>query len=139
MSEVQSKKDMPLVYSCSGCSTAAQMANEFAIKLDRTGDVEMSCIAGVGGDVPSLVKVALSGREIIAIDGCALSCAKACLARHNVQPTIHFELSKYKIKKLKHQNFDPDQADEVYKEIYAQLEVDGFLTSKENLALAKLT
>lgn len=127
MSEKTSNSDIPLVYSCSGCSTAAQMANDFAIKLDRTGEVEMSCIAGVGGDVPSLVKVATSGRRIIALDGCPLSCAKSCLARHQVTPDIHFELSDFKIKKLKHQNFDPVQAQEVYAQIYQQLKSNGFI------------
>ena len=28
---------LPLVYACSGCSSAAQMANHFALKLDREG------------------------------------------------------------------------------------------------------
>ena len=43
---------LPLVYSCSGCSSAAQMANQLAVRLDREGLAEMSCIAGVGGGVP---------------------------------------------------------------------------------------
>ncbi|MFC7483997.1 putative zinc-binding protein [Luedemannella flava] len=54
-------KDQPLVYSCSGCSSAAQLANALAIRLDRQGVAEMSCIAGLGGDVPSLVRLAHPG------------------------------------------------------------------------------
>ena len=42
----------PLVYSCSGCSNAAQMANQMALWLDCEGEAEMSCIAGVGGASP---------------------------------------------------------------------------------------
>lgn len=49
------RHDLPLVYSCSGCSSAAQMANYIALKLDHAGDAEMSCISGVGGNVPHLV------------------------------------------------------------------------------------
>jgi uncharacterized metal-binding protein len=41
--------EKPLVYSCPGCSSAAQMANYIALELDRRGVAEMSCIAGVGG------------------------------------------------------------------------------------------
>jgi uncharacterized metal-binding protein len=63
-----SRDHLPLVYSCSGCSSAAQMANHLAISLDRRGMAEMSCIAGVGGDVPKLVRLAKSGRGIIGID-----------------------------------------------------------------------
>jgi uncharacterized metal-binding protein len=45
--------EKPLVYSCSGCSSSAQMANYLAVQLDRQGLAEMSCIAGVGGNVKS--------------------------------------------------------------------------------------
>lgn len=41
---------LPLVYACSGCSNVAQLANTIAVRLDRAGLAEMSCIAGVGGD-----------------------------------------------------------------------------------------
>src|SRR5690606_21354051 len=64
---MSSRAHLPLVYSCSGCSSAAQMANWLAVALDRRGLAEMSCIAGVGGDVPKLVRVATSGRPIIGI------------------------------------------------------------------------
>ena len=111
------KSHLPLVYSCSGCSTAAQMANQFAITLDHRGLAEMSCIAGVGGDVPSLVRVAKSaaesGRPIIAIDGCALTCVQGTLARHGVTPTVTHELQDYAVKKIKGQAFDPEQANAV--------------------------
>jgi uncharacterized metal-binding protein len=50
----------PLVYSCSGCSSAAQMANYLAIQLDRLNLAEMSCIAGVGGNVKKLVDIELT-------------------------------------------------------------------------------
>lgn len=96
-----------LVYSCSGCSSAAQLANAVAVKLDRIGYAEMSCIAGVGGDVPSLVRKAKSGRPIIAIDGCVLHCVRNTLARHGITPTAHYTLSDFGIKKRYHVDFDP--------------------------------
>lgn len=115
------KSHLPLVYSCSGCSSSAQMSNHFAIALDRRGLAEMSCIAGVGGDVPSLVKVAKSaaetGRPIIAIDGCALTCVKHALARHGIEATVAHELQDYAVKKVKGQDFDPDEANEVFERV----------------------
>lgn len=111
------KSDLPIVYSCSGCSSAAQTANIIAIKMDREKIAEMSCIAGVGGDVKPLVKTAKSGRDIIAIDGCPLACCKASLARHDVIPKYHFELSKFDIPKI--QGVDPDP--ELAKDVYNQL------------------
>lgn len=93
------RTDLPLVYSCSGCSSAAQLANYLAVRLDRADRAEMSSIAGVGGDVPSLVRTAKSGRPIVAIDGCALTCVSSCLARHGVAPVIHYDLTKLGVKK----------------------------------------
>lgn len=90
-----SRDHLPLVYSCSGCSSAAQMANYLAIALDRSGLAEMSCIAGVGGDVPKLVRLAKSGRRIIGIDGCALACVRNCLARHAIEPSEYHLLSDH--------------------------------------------
>jgi uncharacterized metal-binding protein len=107
------RSKLPLVYSCSGCSSAAQTSNSVAIALDRRNLAEMSCIAGVGGDVPKLVKVAKSGRPIIAIDGCALSCVKSSLARHGLQPAIWHELSRYEVQKISQKDPDPKQVEEV--------------------------
>lgn len=107
--------ETPLVYSCSGCSNAAQMANWLAIKMDRDGIAEMSCIAGVGGNIKKLVNTALSGRNIIAIDGCPLACSKACLGNHNITPGMHFELTRYGVSKKQHEDFDIDQANKIYK------------------------
>jgi uncharacterized metal-binding protein len=107
------RSKLPLVYSCSGCSSAAQMANYIALKLDRQNKAEMSCIAGVGGGVPKLVKVAKSGRPIIGVDGCALACVKTSLAKHGLEPAVWQELSQYEVEKVYQADFDPAQADKV--------------------------
>lgn len=93
------QKILPLVYSCSGCSNIAQLANQLALELDRDNTAEMSCIAGVGGGVKKLVKLAQSGRPIIALDGCALHCVKHCLSQQGVSATHHFTLSEFGLKK----------------------------------------
>lgn len=103
------KKDLPLVYSCSGCSNIAQLANQVALELDREEIAEMSCIAGVGGGVKSIVKQAQKASQIIALDGCALHCVKNCLKQHGISPIHHHTLTDYGIKKLKH--FDFHQSD----------------------------
>lgn len=94
----------PLVYSCSGCSNVAQLANDLAVVLDREGSAQMSCIAGVGGQIKQLVKVAQSGRPILAVDGCPLNCVKQTLATVNVVPTWHIELTSLGYKKRDHEN-----------------------------------
>lgn len=107
----------PLVYSCSGCSSAAQLANAVALKLDRAEIAEMSCIAGVGGDVPSLLRLARSGRPIVALDGCTLACVKNSLARHGLEPALHVLLSEQGVRKRYHADFDPVQAQRVFADV----------------------
>lgn len=110
-------KKLPLVYSCSGCSSAAQTANYIALKLDRDQDAEMSCISGVGGNVPHLVNIAKSGRPIIALDGCPLNCTLSCLSQHGIAADHHVQLHEFGIKKKYHTDFDRKQADEICAEI----------------------
>jgi uncharacterized metal-binding protein len=119
---MSSRAHLPLVYSCSGCSSAAQMANHLAIGLDRRGLAEMSCIAGVGGDVPKLVRIAKSGRPIIGIDGCALACVRNCLARHGVEPTEYHLLSDHGVRKRYQADFDTEEAEKVLNKMAESLE-----------------
>jgi uncharacterized metal-binding protein len=107
-------RKLPLVYACSGCSSAAQMANHLALRLDRAGTAEMSCIAGVGGGVAGLVRTARAGRRILALDGCALKCAAACLANAGVSVDAHLVLSDCGVKKRRYADFDPVEARRVY-------------------------
>lgn len=86
------------------------MANHLALQLDRAGLAEMSCIAGVGGGVEGLVRTARSGRRIVALDGCVLHCARACLGRAGVEPDVHLTLSEHGVRKRKHSDFDADEA-----------------------------
>jgi len=63
----------PPVCSWPGCSSAAQLANAVALKLDRAAVAEMHCIAGVGGDLRSLLRLAKSGRPLVArVQPCAI-------------------------------------------------------------------
>ena len=104
-----SSRALPLVYACSGCSSVAQAANRLAVDLDRAGKAEMSCISGVGGGVRPLVKTARSGRPILALDGCALACVKACLATADVVPDIHLVLNQVGAKKRYHADCSDDE------------------------------
>lgn len=121
------RTDFPLVYSCSGCSSAAQLANHLAVRLDRDGLAEMSCIAGVGGNVKSLVRLARdaaeSGRPILAIDGCALACTRACLAQRGIAPTAHVQLAEEGVRKAYHADFSAGQAEAVYDDVKARVAV----------------
>lgn len=111
----------PLIYSCSGCSSAAQMANYIAIKIDRIGIADMSCIAGVGGGVKKLVKTANSRREIIVIDGCPLACSKACLKNLGLNADLHIDLSALGVSKKEHEDFNQTEADTILETLIEKL------------------
>lgn len=115
------RRTLPLIYSCSGCSNNAQIANAVALGLHRDRVAEMSCIAGVGGDVPALVRVATSGRPIVALDGCDLRCVESALARHGVTPSEHHVLSDLGIRKRQYDDFDPAVAASVRARVEASL------------------
>lgn len=61
-----------------------------------------------------LVQKACSGRPLVAIDGCALACARACLAQQGLVPQLHIELSQMGIRKLQHQDFDAADAEKMW-------------------------
>jgi uncharacterized metal-binding protein len=69
----------------------------------------MSCISGVGGGVPSLQKLAQSGRPILALDGCALACVKACLAQAGITATVHLILNQEGARKRFHVDAQPEE------------------------------
>jgi uncharacterized metal-binding protein len=77
----------------------------------------MSCISGVGGGVPSLQKLARSGRPILALDGCALACVKACLAKAEVTATVHLILNHEGVRKRFHVDSHPDERTHIAKVI----------------------
>jgi len=114
---VKPRKQRPLIYSCSGCSDVAQLANNAAVRLDHEGSFEMSCISGVGGKVPALVKTARSGRPITVIDGCPLHCARACLENVGVEPDEHVRLYEFGFKKHYGQSYGDEAVEEVCDEV----------------------
>jgi len=71
--------------------------------------------------VPKLVRVAKSGRRIVAIDGCALACVRNCLARHGVEPSEYHLLSDHGVRKRYRTDYDPEDAGRVLEELSASL------------------
>jgi len=118
------KPPLPLIYSCSGCSNVAQLANSTAVAMNQQGLAEMSCIVGVGGNVAPLVRKALSNRPIIALDGCPLQCVKHCLSNHGVTATHHIILSELDmgLKKRNDCLYEDNVRDEVIEKVLSLTE-----------------
>lgn len=92
-------KSKPIVYACSGCSDAGELADRIARRLTREGAAEMSCLAGIGGRVKPLVNKAASAERILAIDGCPLNCTRHTLELAGFKDFDHLELHKLGMKK----------------------------------------
>lgn len=127
MSEVHKKNeqvqqiDKPIVYSCSGCSNLAQMAHNISLNLDGDGIAEMSCISGVVGKVGPIMDLAHSGRPIIAIDGCSLSCTKSCLEASGLNADYYYQISDLGFEKRSKWNDSLTENTIAMKSIYDQL------------------
>jgi uncharacterized metal-binding protein len=92
-------KPATVVYACSGCSDAGELADHIARQLARDGAAEMSCLAGIGGHVKNLVAKAEKAERILVIDGCPLNCAAHTLRLVGFQNFEHLELHKIGIRK----------------------------------------
>ncbi|HEX9047940.1 MAG TPA: putative zinc-binding protein [Verrucomicrobiae bacterium] len=88
-----------VVYACSGCSDAGELADRIARRLTREGAAEMSCLAGIGGRVKPLVNKAASAERILAIDGCPLNCTRHTLELAGFKNFEHLELQKLGMRK----------------------------------------
>lgn len=108
---------LPLVYACSGCSNAAQLANHLALRLAREGRAEMSCTAGIGGGVAPILRLARQPRPRIALDGCDLACARACLEREGLPPAVAINLAEHGVRKRKDAAFAAADAERIWHDV----------------------
>jgi len=92
-------KKNTVVYACSGCSDAGELADRIARRLTREGVAEMSCLAGIGGRVKPLVNRAAAAERILAIDGCPLNCTRHTLELAGFKKFEHLELHRLGFRK----------------------------------------
>ena len=93
------KKPAMIVYACSGCSDAGEIADRIARQLSREGVAQMSCLAGIGGRVKSLMLTAENAERILVVDGCPLNCARKTFELAGFNKFDHLELHKFGIRK----------------------------------------
>ena len=93
------EKPCIVVYACSGCSDAGEIADRVARQLTRDGAAQMSCLAGIGGRVKSLVIKAENAERILVVDGCPLNCAAHTLKLAGFNKFDHLELHKIGFRK----------------------------------------
>jgi uncharacterized metal-binding protein len=92
-------KPITVIYACSGCSDAGEIADRVARQLTREGAAKMSCLAGIGGRVKNLMATAEKAERILVVDGCPLNCARRTLELAGFNRFDHLELHKIGIRK----------------------------------------
>lgn len=89
---------IPIVFACSGCSNAGQLADNLARELDARGIAEMSCLAGVGAAKKHFLKQ-LMGREVWVIDGCPIECSLGVFDNVSENIDVHIRLHDLGVRK----------------------------------------
>lgn len=82
-----------LIFACSGAADVGELADRAARNLTRDGHGKMSCLAGIGGRVGTIMKTSETAISILAIDGCPLDCAKKSLEEAGFKKVNHLRLS----------------------------------------------
>jgi len=90
---------LPCVLACSGCSHAGELSDRTARRLDQLGLAKMSCLAGIGGRVKSIMNTVQKARELLMIDGCPLACGANSLKLAGITEFKHLQLHDLGIRK----------------------------------------
>lgn len=98
-----------MILACSGGSNVGQLSNQAAVELTQEGFGKMFCLAGIGGQLSGFVQSARDVPKMVAIDGCAVGCAKAILKQAQVPMQHYLVLTDEGIEKNK--NFKLERAD----------------------------
>jgi uncharacterized metal-binding protein len=98
-----------MILACSGGSNVGQLSNRAAVELTQEGVGKMFCLAGIGGQLSGFVKSAQDVPRMVAIDGCSIGCAKACLENSNVPLKSYLVLTDLGIEKNKDLELKPEE------------------------------
>jgi uncharacterized metal-binding protein len=90
--------DSPILFACAGCSNAGRAAYDVALEIERRGDAEMSCLAGVAAGKRSFLRK-LEGRQVWVVDGCRIHCALGVFDRAGCTVDQHLKLFDVGVRK----------------------------------------
>ena len=102
-----------MILACSGASNLGQLSNQAAVELTREGFGKMFCLAAVGGHLGSFVQAAKDAGNLVAIDGCAVGCARHILDHAEVPVDAYVILYDLGIEKTKNTVLVPSEVEKV--------------------------
>ena len=97
--ECASAQSRFLALPCAGGSNVGQISNAAAVELDRRAQASVYCLVGVAAHIPGMVDAARNAPGVIAIDGCAVCCARKALEHIGIPVTRHVVITELGIEK----------------------------------------
>jgi uncharacterized metal-binding protein len=88
-----------VILACSGCSSAGELADLTARRMQQLGTGKMSCLAGVGGRVSAILTAVSRAPRLLMIDGCPLECGANVLRLAGISKFQHLKLHEQAIRK----------------------------------------
>ena len=82
-----------LIFACSGAADVGAVSDQAARQMTRDGVGKMFCLAGLGGKVEGIMQKTKVAARVLAIDGCALDCAKKCLEQAGIADFAHVRIT----------------------------------------------
>ena len=102
-----------MILACSGGSNVGQLSNRAAVELTQEGFGKMYCLAGIGGLLSGFVQSAKDVPQMVAIDGCSLSCARAVLENAEIPLRNYLVVTDLGIEKNKDFNLIKEEIQKV--------------------------
>lgn len=84
----ESQQNTRILFTCSGCCTEGELSDKIGRQLRKEDYARCgaSCLAGIGAGYPRFINAAKEATEVVAIDGCAMTCAKGTLEEAGITP-----------------------------------------------------
>jgi len=82
-----------LIFACSGASDVGHLTDRAARALAREGVGRMYCLAGIGGQVESMLATTRAAKKVLVIDGCEQECGRKTLKQAGFDRLIHLKLA----------------------------------------------
>jgi uncharacterized metal-binding protein len=82
-----------LMFSCSGAADTAEIGDRAVRVLHKAGEAKMYCLAGIAGDVETIVVNSKAANRMLVVDGCDSDCARKTMQKNGFNDFTHFRVT----------------------------------------------
>ena len=81
------------MFCCSGAADTAEIADLAVRDLHKAKDARMFCLAGIAGDVETIVVNTQAANRMLVVDGCDSDCAMKTMQKNGFSDFVHFRVT----------------------------------------------